>query len=433
MTARGGIAIAVFALAIVIVCNGIHMEQMKKMILKSTTSTVLSLSLLATSSSMMIVLPSPVLAVEASKLFADAEQAIKITQKEYKGVEDSWSTSKRTIEETTKNLGQGSELIKSLQNDFIDLEANIGKFNTVTESTIAAIESEISRLQISTGTKFNAAQDAKNSEKPPSVSTIARLYKDAEREANLLAKELENVKSFKDILSTSNLIVTDKVKALDTELVSFASRASDLQLQQSNGLGLLVDGLNKNINACHYGGPQCIAKDQNGISLFRQGYELLSQSQDAFKKLAKDVDKDYKDIQFVETQLSKVSSQVHDLVTNLDSWESETTLRTKVGKNVLKSASDVIDRTLLSAQTTSSHFLSADEKFLRKNDKKILETDEAEKESLRVLLAKLESAERNGKRTETLMREAKVQGDKEASMYLKYVPKTVVDGSAGGK
>lgn len=426
MIARIVVLVAVFAVA----CQGARISQIKKMISKSATSAVLSLSL-ATSS----MLPTQVMAAEASKLFAEAEQAIQMTQKEYKNVEDSWATTKRTIGETSKNFGKASELIKDLQTDFVDLESNVAKFNAATESTIAAIEAEISRLQVSTGTKFNAAQDARNSEKPPSVSTIARLYKEAEREANLLAKELENVKSFKDILASSNLILADKTKAVDQDLAVFATRAEEVQTQHSNGLALLVEGLNKNINACHYGGPQCVAKDQNGLFLFRQGYDQITLSQDSFKKVSKDLDKDYKDVQFIETQLTKVSTQLHDLLTSLDTWEKDTTLKTKVGKNALKSASEVFDRALVSAQTTSSHFLAADDKLLRKNDKKASETDELEKDLVRGVLAKLENAERDGKRTESLMRAAKVQGDKEASMYLQYVPKSV-DGAltaTGGK
>lgn len=411
--------IAILLALLLVTCNGLHFEQIKKMVIKSSSSIVLSISL---ATSMM---PSTVLAAEASKLFANAEDAIKLTQREYKGVEDSWASTKRIVDETSKNLGQGSESIKVLQNDFIELQANIGKFNSISESTIAAFESEIARLQVSTGTKFNAAQDSKNSEKQSNINTISKLYKDAENEANLLAKELENVKNFKEILASNNLIVTDKTKALDNDLALFATRAAEVKSLQSNGLALLVDGLNKNINACHYGGPQCSAVDQNGISLFRQGYELLIQSQDGIKKLSKDVDKDYKDILFVETQLNKVSTQVHELMTNLDIWETGTTLRTKVGKSALKSASDVIDRALTSAQVASTHFISMDDKLLHKNDKKVVEMYDQEKESVRNVLAKLESAERNGRRTENLMREAKVQGDKEAAIYLKYIPKSV--------
>ena len=69
-------------------------------------------SIILTTSICLTTLPLPSHALEASKLYAQAEQAIQITQKEYKGVEDNWLIAKKSIIESSKNLGKNSELIK---------------------------------------------------------------------------------------------------------------------------------------------------------------------------------------------------------------------------------------------------------------------------------------------------------------------------------
>ena len=75
----------------------------------------------------------------------------------------------------------------------------------------------------------------------------------AETEASILAQEYANAKSFKEAISTGNLIINEKVKTINRDLSSFLQRADDVQIQQGNGLALILEGLNKNINACHYG------------------------------------------------------------------------------------------------------------------------------------------------------------------------------------
>ena len=75
----------------------------------------------------------------------------------------------------------------------------------------------------------------------------------AETEASILAQEYANAKSFKEAISSSNLIINEKVKTINRDLSSFLQRADDVQIQQGNGLALILEGLNKNINACHYG------------------------------------------------------------------------------------------------------------------------------------------------------------------------------------
>ena len=65
-------------------------------------------------------------------------------------------------------------------------------------------------------------------------------------------------------------------------------------LSSGNGLALLTEGITKSIVACHYGGPQCVAKDQNGIALFKKGYDEINLSQDKFIKISKDLKADLK-------------------------------------------------------------------------------------------------------------------------------------------
>ena len=89
-----------------------HTLQIKNLNKLNLFKEIKQFSLILTTSLCLASLPLPSHALEASKLYAQAEQAIQITQKEYKGVEDNWSIAKKSIIESSKNLGKNSELIK---------------------------------------------------------------------------------------------------------------------------------------------------------------------------------------------------------------------------------------------------------------------------------------------------------------------------------
>ncbi len=117
-----------------------------------------------------------------------------------------------------------------------------------------------------------------------------------------------------------------------------------------------------------------------------------------------------------------MSSQLHALQTELDSWEKESRLRLRGGKGFLRNSVESSDRALAGAKDATQRFLTVDLKLSGKKDKSSIETDQQVTSSLTSLYTSLVQAEKQGKYTEKLLREAKAQGDKEAAAYMRYAP-----------
>ena len=95
------------------------------------------------------------------------------------------------------------------------------------------------------------------------------------------------------------------------------------------------------------------------------------------------------------------------------------------GKSSIKQSLDSINKAIEGSKKSIAKFVQVDDKLLsrenggQKNKKnEIVETDRAVKETLLVTLNKLTSAEKQGKLTEKLLKEATEQGNKEAQMYV---------------
>ena len=195
----------------------------------------ISLSLMITSSSLTwIPLQQPAFAatatLSASKLYEQAENGIVATQKEYKDVENDWIKSKKAIIESSKNLGKSSELIKQLSTELLDYESKINKFVSDYDNVNNQLKPEIEKLKLTTASKFEKAELAQqNNEK---LSSIQKLFSDAETEAKLLNHEIELLKAYSTSIGTSNIIVKDKIQLINQDLKKFLVKADDIQILQ---------------------------------------------------------------------------------------------------------------------------------------------------------------------------------------------------------
>ena len=252
-----------------------------------------NIGVIAIASSVNLYAPPSFAAQTASQLFSDAEKSIVLTQKEYKQVDANWAASKRFIAESSQNFGKIREVIKSIEHDVESLQASIDKQNKESENSIALLESEVERLKASVAVKFDLAkvEEEKDSTK---LSTVQKLYKDAENEVNLLDHESSLLAKYRSVWGTNPYILPAKVQDIQKDLTATLKSYDDFQIQQGTGLALMTEGLTKNENACHYGGPVCASKDQNGVALFRKGINEASAAENGFVKIGRDVVNDLK-------------------------------------------------------------------------------------------------------------------------------------------
>ena len=69
-----------------------------------------------------------------------------------------------------------STLYIGIKKDITDLETKINQYNTISETSLSNIETEIQRLQASTASKYDIAQQAETS--PKKINNIQKLFKD---------------------------------------------------------------------------------------------------------------------------------------------------------------------------------------------------------------------------------------------------------------
>ena len=138
---------------------------------------------------------APALAAnEASELFAKAYVAIKQNQDDYKSLENEWSNGKKTLSDTDKLLSNTQLSLAALSNQVAKFDATIDKLVTDDVLTLQQLQSEVNGLQLSTGLKYKAAEDAASNPKG-NAATTAQLFLKAQNEASTLAQDEKNLAS----------------------------------------------------------------------------------------------------------------------------------------------------------------------------------------------------------------------------------------------
>lgn len=138
---------------------------------------------------------APALAAnEASELFAKASVAIKQNQEDYKYLENEWSNGRKTLGDTDKLLSNTQLSLAGLSNQVAKFDATIEKLVNDDVQTLQQLQSEVNALQLSTGLKYKAAEDAASNPKSNAGAT-AQLFQKAQNEASTLAQDEKNLAS----------------------------------------------------------------------------------------------------------------------------------------------------------------------------------------------------------------------------------------------
>jgi len=145
----------------------------------------------------------------------------------------------------------------------------------------------------------------------------------------------------------------------------------------------------------------------------------VTKAQEKYGKSIKSLSAVVKDAQTLANDLTKASDRLHAQLSEQAEWEEQTKLRLALGKTLIKSSSDALDKTAKSAVQFANK-LEEDTASVVSNQ--FSKGDSSKRDellsSLKSALAKLETAERSGKEAEKLLKQAKSQGEKEASVYL---------------
>lgn len=139
--------------------------------------------------------------LEASQLFAKAESAIEANLRDFKGLDQDWSNSKKVIADNVNLLTKASGSLGGLTTKMKEYNTAVTKIVDDDLLATTGIQTEIAALRESTGQKYAAAETASAIPAKPAVT--AQLFLKAQNEAAILAQDV----SWKLVIRTLILIL----------------------------------------------------------------------------------------------------------------------------------------------------------------------------------------------------------------------------------
>lgn len=356
---------------------------------------------------MSSLLPANAKPTIASDLYLQAETAIENTQTSYKTLESDWKMAKKSMSDIQLDVQSTIDDFSSIEKELENLQSLSNIALQTVKSSIVAIEKEINELRVSTGEKYDIAQQSAFSSAKP--STTAALFLNAQREAALLIEDGNILKSLQSLEELSAITARKSGDALNT-VKDTCLEFKDVLNQHIAGNNELLDGI------------AVSSKSLKGVGEFKTGINDMLKSQEKYSKVIKSLAKDIKSIQLASDEISKSESRIIVEVSDEKDWESLSKLKLKQAKTSMKAVQESITLVCKTAHGTLDHILEASNTASRKqytNKGKTVKSSEM-LAILRTSVGRLENAEKSGKLAEKLLKEAKAQGEKEASVYLKY-------------
>jgi hypothetical protein len=126
--------------------------------------------------------------LEASQLFAKAESAIEANLRDFKGLDQDWSNSKKVIADNANLLSKASSSLSALTAKMTEYDTAVTKMVEDDLLATTGIQAEIAALRESTGSKYAAAETASAIPAKPAVT--AQLFLKAQNEASTLAQDV---------------------------------------------------------------------------------------------------------------------------------------------------------------------------------------------------------------------------------------------------
>lgn len=159
--------------------------------LNSASRQIASVAILGTliaTSPLSNVSPANAASLEASQLFAKAETAIEINLRDFKGLDQDWSNSKKVIAENANLLSKATSSLSALATKMTEYDTTLTKMVEDDLLATTGIQAEIAALRESTGSKYAAAETASAIPAKPAVT--AQLFLKAQNEASTLAQDV---------------------------------------------------------------------------------------------------------------------------------------------------------------------------------------------------------------------------------------------------
>jgi hypothetical protein len=380
---------------------------------RRTISTVLIGSLVTCSA--VNILPSNANAAEASQLYANAEKAIALNLKDYAGLDKDWSTAKGILKENANLLTKSGNALSSINAKMVEFDASFTKILEDDVVAISEVNTEITGLRESSGSKYNLA--VLSAAKPDRPTVTAQLFMKAQNEASTLAQDEKILKSFSETVGIDSSLKKRADEILNS-ITGIVGKSTDIQAIQAAGLADMLDGLSTNAAACKDSLNQCSESGDGGLVKFRAGVVTVDGASEKFDKLKKDIFTQLKTLQSMEVDLIKSTAKLNAILTEDQLWEEDNKLQLNNGKKSVKLIAQKYEKILKDTSAMIGKLGSTNDMLSNKDSNNRKEVSD----SLKIVSKRLDNADKTGIDAEKLLRLAKAQGDKEAAKYLNFIP-----------
>jgi cob(I)alamin adenosyltransferase len=369
--------------------------------------------------------PCNVDAADASKLYFEAEKAIQESEGNFRSLKAEWANAKKIISSNLKESSRADDKMKSIEgllsDSEIKLEAEVAEAATNTQQ----LESVLQSLTAATQAKYADAEAASavTTTKP---GVIAKKFQDAKNAAAVADRETASLKLMSSMIEKSKDDLEKLREVIAHTKDSGAAIVSGRSLQ-AKGLELMEAGLSKVYTSCEETLYFCDAKENDGMSVFTSGIDMLSKANEKFfSKTLTQIRMDDNNLRVLDKSLVTLRDSLNAQTEDLSNWEKESKLSARGGKNAISATSG-----RLSTAANSMHSVIDKYAQMISELSSLVDEDRIGLKAAKSTLGSLERAEQTARRAERELRKAKEVGEKEASKYLKKAAKSKIMLSSG--
>lgn len=226
---------------------------------------------------------------EASELFSKAEKSIEATKSSYDVVESEWNTAKRMLDSNLKAAAKASSSILAIKQDMDKLEQQLGKVETLGDSSLVEVQAEIDSTIATVNKKYEAA--AASAQAPNAKpAAIAKLFDAAQNDAYVLDQTVTLQKNWKDINSAAKTLHEKMRSALADVTALTGIELTDVTSEQKESIVSLNDGIAVNMKSCRDAIDMCATAGSEGVATFKKGAQNYITSQEKFNKVLRSLD-----------------------------------------------------------------------------------------------------------------------------------------------
>lgn len=364
-------------------------------------------------------------AADASKLYFEAEKAIQESEGNFRSLRAEWTNAKKVISSNLKDSSRADDKMKNMENLLLDSESKLGA--EVLEATTNAqqLESVLQSLTATAQAKYADAEAASavTTTKP---GVLAKKFQDAKNAAAITDRETTSLKLMSSVVEKSRADLDKLREVISRTKESDAAIVSGREMQ-AKGLELMEAGLLKVYTSCEETLYFCDAKENDGLSVFNSGIDMLSNANEKFfAKTLTQLRVDDNSLKALDKSLGILHDSLTGQTEDLSNWEKESKLAARGGKNAISATSGRLTSALNAVHSLSDKYTQMISEL-----SSVVDEDRNGLKAAKSTLASLERAEQTARRAERELRKAKEVGEKEASKYLKRAAKSKIMLSSG--